>query len=259
MILVLGGTEDSRQIAKELMDDNHQIALSVTTQYGKEVAEGNSIAGVFVDSFDKDTFRQYLLAHNVNIVVDATHPYAAKITALAQEVCASLGLSYVRYERPSTARYADPNIYYVTDFEQAVVKASSLKGAWLFTTGSKELDKLAASKLLPLSQAYVRVLPEPSVLQRCYSLGFRASNIIAIQGPFSQEFNGAMLKDYAIKTLITKDSGDIGGTDSKIAAALSLGVAVIIIERPIISLEKGTSIQDLNQLKIEINKIIRGN
>ncbi len=255
MILVLGGTEDSRQIAKALIDDNHQVALSVTTQYGKEVAEGNNIAEVFIDSFDRDTLKHYLLAHNVNIVVDATHPYAAKITALAQEVCASLELSYVRYERPSTTRYEDPGIHYVADFEQAVVAASRLRGAWLFTTGSKELDKLAASKLLPLNQVFVRVLPEPSVLQRCYSLGFRANNIIAIQGPFSQDFNRVMLKDYSIKTLITKDSGDIGGTDSKIAAALSLGVAVIIIERPIIGLDKGTTVQDLSQLKNKINKI----
>ena len=66
----------------------------------------------------------------------------------------------------------------------------------------------------------------------CEELGMKAKNILAVQGPFSYEMNMAMIHDYKADVLITKNSGLVGGSDKKLEAAMSAGIAVIVIEKP---------------------------
>jgi precorrin-6Y C5,15-methyltransferase (decarboxylating) len=70
-------------------------------------------------------------------------------------------------------------------------------------------------------------------LKKALDLGFQGSNIICMQGPFNKEINTATLKIIDAKFLVTKDSGDAGGFEEKVSAALSLGCKVIAISRPV--------------------------
>jgi precorrin-6A/cobalt-precorrin-6A reductase len=78
----------------------------------------------------------------------------------------------------------------------------------------------------------VRILPLPDHVRRCVEAGVRPGNIVAMQGPFSKEFNAALLRELKIDTLVTKDSGEIGGALEKVEAAIENNVKVIVIQRP---------------------------
>ena len=102
----------------------------------------------------------------------------------------------------------------------------------LLTIGSKELEPFTHVSDYD-SRFYVRILPMRESLQKALNLGFRASNIICMQGPFDMEINKAMLKMTGATYLITKDSGDVGGFEAKVSAALSLGCKIVVITRPV--------------------------
>ena len=77
-----------------------------------------------------------------------------------------------------------------------------------------------------------RILPDVKAIEKCLNLGLRPKEIVAMQGPFSEELNRAMLKEYNASVLVTKESGAVGGLETKVNAALSLNIPVVIIERP---------------------------
>ena len=87
----------------------------------------------------------------------------------------------------------------------------------------------------------MRVLPTGHVLSTCQDLGFSAANIIAMQGPFSQEMNVALLRQIGARFLVTKDGGAAGGFTEKLAAAREVGTTVVLIARPA---EEGSSIEE---------------
>ena len=66
----------------------------------------------------------------------------------------------------------------------------------------------------------------------CEDLGLRAKNILAIQGPFSYEMNVAMIRDYHADVMVTKNGGLVGGSDTKLKAAMDEGISIIVIDRP---------------------------
>ena len=86
------------------------------------------------------------------------------------------------------------------------------------------------------------MLPTHASLSACEALGIPHRNILALQGPFSQEMNAAMLAQYQIRWLVTKDGGAVGGYEEKYAAAQERGVPVILIRRPG---DSGSSMEEL--------------
>ncbi len=102
----------------------------------------------------------------------------------------------------------------------------------ILTCGSKEMKVFTS---LPdfQNRIYARILPEPSILQKCIDLGFKPTNMICIQGPFSRDLNLAMMKHIGAEILVTKDSGPTGGYLDKLEASKMLGIKVIVIGRPL--------------------------
>ena len=103
------------------------------------------------------------------------------------------------------------------------------KGNILLTTGSKELGAYAE---IPRERMYVRVLPTHDSIAACEAAGIPHRNIIAMFGPFSQRMNEAMLEQYRISYLVTKEAGRNGGFEEKMQAAKRCGVKAIVIRRP---------------------------
>ena len=103
------------------------------------------------------------------------------------------------------------------------------KGNILLTTGSKELGAYAE---IPRERMYVRVLPTHDSIAACEAADVPHRNIIAMFGPFSQRMNEAMLEQYHISYLVTKEAGRNGGFEEKLQAAKRCGVKAIVIRRP---------------------------
>ena len=103
------------------------------------------------------------------------------------------------------------------------------EGNILLTTGAKELPAFAS---LDPTRLYPRVLPTHAALDACEALGIPHKNILALQGPFTQEMNKAMLTQYNVKWLVTKDGGKAGGFTDKADAAREKHVPLVLIRRP---------------------------
>jgi precorrin-3B C17-methyltransferase len=101
------------------------------------------------------------------------------------------------------------------------------------STGSKELEAfLDAGKQSSEHKWFIRLTPDPEIIERAVSLGIPRSQICAMQGPFSQDFNEALWKDWQIDCVVTKESGATGGVEDKLAVAKRLNIPMIIIKRP---------------------------
>lgn len=112
---------------------------------------------------------------------------------------------------------------------QAADVLRQTKGNILLTTGAKEL---AAFAELDTQRLFARVLPLESSLAACKAAGIMPSHIIAMQGPFGEELNTALLRQFSIHFLVTKDGGAPGGFEEKLAAARACHAQMIVICRP---------------------------
>ena len=129
-------------------------------------------------------------------------------------------------------RHGDPD--YETDSltQQGWREAELLadrEGNILLATGMKELPAFAA---IPPARLYPRVLPTGESIAACERAGIPHRNILAMQGPFSTELNEALIRQFRIAFLVTKDGGKAGGFQEKVQAAKNTGIELVLIRRP---------------------------
>lgn len=234
MIFVAAGTQDGREIAKYLLDSGYDVAASVVSHYGEQLlADCRGRSFIINDKpLDRQGLEEYLVAHNIRLFVDASHPYAVNMSKNGMDACKTLGIPYVRYERDLTSSHYD-RLAIVHDYEKAAELAASLGKTIFLTTGSRNLEKFTASEFLKECTIIARVLPTAEVISLCEKLGLTPGQIVAMQGPFSKELNKELFRRYEADVIITKNSGSIGGTDTKFAAAAELDLPVIVIDRPV--------------------------
>ena len=116
--------------------------------------------------------------------------------------------------------------------EEAAREAARLGKTVFLTTGSRNLKAFTTSEDLKGRTVIARILPTAKVLAECEELGLTPKEIVALQGPFSEELNIALYRQYGADVVVTKNSGEIGGTDTKLTAAKKLGLPVVMIDRP---------------------------
>ncbi|SHI14046.1 precorrin-6A reductase [Desulfosporosinus lacus] len=231
-LLVLAGTEDGRGLADALKQRGHEILVSTLTAYGAELVQEHGLQ-VRSGAMDAESLTDLLKANSFAALVDATHPYAVQVKEMAKKVCTDLGLPYLRWERSALEVDDHPLIHWAEDIPAAVEIASKLGKNILLTTGSNGLPDWVSHPLLKDKFLYVRVLPTSQVLARCESLGFKPNQIVAAQGPFSQEWDEAMFKQLKIDVVVAKESGKVGGTHEKIQACLNLNLPLVLLKRPV--------------------------
>lgn len=234
MILVLGGTLEGREITGLLAGRGARVLTTVASGYGAEMLSPHIPAEVLVGQLDAGALDRLVTEREVKLIIDATHPYAREITGTAWAVAKRKGIPYIRYERPP----ADPavnndRIYRVIDYNEAAAMAARLGETIFLTIGSRNLAPFIRVGREQAKRIVARVLPDAAVLAECTAMGLAPADIIAVQGPFSEAMNLAMFREYKAAVLVTKDSGKTGGTDTKLAAAASLGLPVVIVARPV--------------------------
>ena len=233
MILVLAGTKDGRDLIVLLDNAGYKVMASVFSDYGRQLIQLDHVL-INVGPLDADGLVKLIASNNVNMVVDASHPYAVNVSQNAMLACQNTGIHYLRYERPTTAIPVYEGLHVVHDYDQAIQVAASLGKVIFLTTGSRHLKLFKDATCLYALRLIARVLPEPSVLQECLDLGFSPKDIIAVQGPFSHDLNLALFKEYKAEVIITKNSGQVGGSDTKMTAAMALRLPLVVIDRPTI-------------------------
>ena len=226
-VLLFGGTAEGRELALWLAERGWQVYLCVATDYGAQLIPQHPNIALSARRLTEEEMEALMAGHPFACVVDATHPYAVEVTENIRSAACKTGLPYRRLVRQSDR---EDGCLKAESMAQAARRLEELPGNILLTTGSKELDAFARSGLV--ERCYPRVLPTLDSLGRCLELGFPPKNIICMQGPFSKELNVALLKQYDIKTLVTKDTGGYGGFREKAEAAREAGAALLVVERP---------------------------
>jgi precorrin-6A/cobalt-precorrin-6A reductase len=230
-VLVIAGTIDARNIIEELLKLKKRVAATVTTDFGSKLLEEYNGLRVHEGKLTDIGMLELIRSTGSRCLIDASHPYAKEASINAIKASKLAFVPYIRFERGAT-RPQEENTLWVKDFIEAANKASSLDGNILLTIGSNHIETFVESVPQYKKRLYARVLPDSGMLAKCEDAGLTAENIIAMKGPFSEEMNLAMLKHCNAKVLVTKDSGDAGGTSEKLTAARKLGINVIIVERP---------------------------
>ena len=159
--------------------------------------------------------------------VDATHPYAREVSANIRSACRSAGVPLRRLLRRSSE--LPPGSILAGSPEEAAQLLQSREGNVLLAIGAKGVS--AFSGLDP-ERLYPRVLPVEESLSACRRAGVPTKNIIAMHGPFSQKLNEAILEQYRIRWMVTKDGGSAGGFGEKVSAARNTGASLVVIGRP---------------------------
>ena len=228
-IFLIAGTQDGRRLAEFLSEKNFDVTASVVSDYGRKLLE--TCAGVKINDkpLDRDELEKILRTEHFNCLVDASHPYAQNISANAINAAHSAQIVYVRYERAEVA-FAYEKIFHVDSYEAAALKARELGKNIYLTTGSRSL-KIFVDRLNDCNLT-VRILPTAEVLTQCEALGLLPKQIVAMQGPFSTELNVELFKHAGAQVIVTKNSGQIGGADTKLEAAKLLRLPVVMIDRP---------------------------
>ena len=230
-VIVVAGTLDARHIIEELAKLNIKVCATVATSFGNELLEQYEGVEIHQGKLTSEGMADLIRRTEALCMVDASHPFAREASLNAMAACEQTRIKYLRFERNETL-IEGINIISVKNFEEAALQADKFQGNIFLTTGSNSLEVFVKRVHDYKNRLFVRVLPESSVLLKCEGLGLTAKNIIAAKGPFSEEMNVQILKHCKASVMVTKDSGEAGGTPEKVGAAIKLGVPVILVERP---------------------------
>ena len=237
--IVFAGTTEGYALCEFLAENRVSVYACAATEYGGSLLQENEFLHVSAGRLKTEDMEELFRKENPEIVLDATHPYAAEVTKNIRTACESAGVLYQRILRPEGEKNSEA--IYVESTEEAAAFLSGTEGNIVLTTGSKELAKFTG---IPdyKERLFARVLSIPSVIRSCAELGIEGKHLIGMQGPFSAEINEAMLRQFQCSYLVTKDTGLAGGFPEKMEACQRCGVTPVIIGRPL--KEEGLSLQD---------------
>ncbi|MFA0832740.1 MAG: precorrin-6A/cobalt-precorrin-6A reductase [Methanobacterium formicicum] len=285
-VLVMAGTSDARKIISDLSEEERiSVLATATTPHGVELAQKSGANKVLEGFFDSEKLTNIIQDNDIELLIDATHPFAAAATQNAIKASNTVNVPYIRFERPETALPDSDLIHHVHSFEDAALiikeildqsgylnKNESLNHESLNQSVSNERDSsksFANGKVLHLAGVntlhYItevispelvvaRVLPTVYSVKKSLELGIPYDNIIAMEGTFSPRFNGILMEEFQIKVVLTKESGQSGGTISKIQAAIMEKVPVVIVMRPEIEELKGKLV--FNEVELLVAEVI---
>lgn len=259
-VLIFAGTTEGRRISEWLSESGVSHTVSVATEYGEILLEETPYLTVRRGRMTIEEMRALIKNHEFSAVVDATHPYADVVTDNIRKSMEGMTIPYIRLRREIQEEESTGEIVYFADHVQCVRALEEVRGNILLTTGSKELSQYCRSEQLK-ERLYVRILPGMESLTLCDRNGIRGKQIIAMQGPFTEEMNEALIHQFQIACLVTKQSGNAGGYPQKIAAAAKAGIPVFVIgherEEGMTFQEVCARLEELCDLKIRKRKLMR--
>ena len=223
--VVFSGTTEGRRFSKKLAALGAEVTVCVATPLGAE--EQGEMAGITVHAGRLQPDAMAALLAGADLCVDATHPYAVDVTRNIRAAAAQAGVEYRRLLRARSPLPEDCVVFGTA--AQAAEYLAGTEENILLATGAKEL---AAFGPLDPARLYPRVLPTPEGIAACEAAGIPHRNIIAMQGPFSYALNCALIKQFSIRYLVTKDGGVVGGFAEKAQAAQDTGAQLIVVRRP---------------------------
>jgi precorrin-3B C17-methyltransferase len=249
-IWIFSGTSDGNEIVHRLKQQGIPVTVSVATEQGAQAWRDQKIPVVW-GSLGRERRQQALDQHQARLLVDATHPYAFRMTVQLQQLSVDLEIPCLRYERPSSLVGDE----LCRDSIKAVAELAMQHGKRiLLATGSHHVAEFLRLDIVQQSEWFVRCAPTSDSLRDLEQAGVPLSRICAQLGPFILEENRRLLERWKIEVLVTKDSGEAGGYLEKYRAAKELEIPLIVLQRPRIHV--GESYSDHSSLLQRIQQVM---
>lgn len=221
-VLILGGTTEGYALAAALAP--RPDLLVVSSLAGRTASPRQPPGALRVGGFGGVAgLAAWLRGERIAAVIDATHPFAARMGWNAEAACRDAGVKLLRLERPAWQAGPGDRWDEVDDWEQAArVLAASGRGV-LLALGRQELAAFAG---LDQVRFVIRSVDAPDPMPP-----FAQAELVLARGPFSLDDELALLRRHRIDTIVCKNSGGTA-TDAKLEAARTLGVRVVMRRRP---------------------------
>lgn len=221
-ILILGGTTEARLLAARLAADGGlEVTLSLA---GRTARPADHAVPLRIGGFGGvDGLAAHLRAERIDLLVDATHPFAARISANAAEAARQAGIALLALRRPPWERVAGDRWTDVESAAEALAVLGPNPRRVFVALGRQELAPLEAHP----QHCYIIRSVDPVELR----LDLPDATYLLARGPFVEEEERQLLADHRIDAIIAKNSGGMASY-GKIAAARELGIEVMLIRRP---------------------------
>ena len=223
-ILILGGTGEARQLAGRLAA---RADLAVTLSFaGRTASPAAQPVPVRTGGFGgAEGLAEYLSAERIDALIDATHPYAATISANAARAAKLRTTPLLALRRPPWIPVTGDHWIDVADVQNAVEALANPPRRVFLAIGRQELAPFAdAPQHHYLVRSVDPVDPPLAVPHADYITG---------RGPFDEAHDRMLLREHRIEIVVAKNSGGTA-TYGKIAAARALGLPVILLQRPVL-------------------------
>lgn len=221
VMLILGGTAEARELAGALHADGVRVVSSLAGRVSRpRLPAGEVRIGGFGGP---DGMASWLRDHAVTAVVDATHPFAERISASAARACPAAGVELLRLERPGWSERPGDRWHWVDGLPAAAELLPRLGRRVLLTTGRQGLAAFAG---VELAWFLVRCVdsPEEGALPP-------HSEVLLDRGPYELAGELSLIGRHRIDLVVTKDSGG-AHTSAKLDAARIRGLPVVMVRRP---------------------------
>ncbi len=221
-VLLLGGTTEASELARRLADDlRYDVTLSLAGVTRNPVLPNvvcriGGFGGV-------DGLCAWLRAARIAALIDATHPFATRISGNSARAAAIAGIPSLRIDRPEWTPQPGDRWTRVADAAQAAAWLGGTRQRVLLTVGSNSLAAFNA----PAHDYVVRCIDPPPLLPP-------GAALLLARGPFTLDDERALLAERRITVLVSKNSGG-AATAAKLLAARQLGMPVVMIDRPLAS------------------------
>jgi precorrin-6A/cobalt-precorrin-6A reductase len=238
-IWLIGGTQESAQLARAIAQLGLPCMISVTTESARTLYPQAPQLKVWVGKLDSDQVKMFLREHSVSAVLDASHPFAIEISQLAIVATTELGIPYLRYER--SANFADQPAATtsVASFDNLLENHLLQGRRVLLTIGYRPLHLFRPWQ--NKATLFARILPSPIALQTALEAGFTNDRLIALRPPISFELERALWRQWNLSLVVAKASGAPGGEEIKRQVAADLGVELVMVDRPLVTYPQQTS------------------
>jgi len=221
-LLILGGTTEASALARRIAgctDLDPILSFAGRTQSPIPPPIRFRIGGFG----GVQGLKAYLSEQKIHAVIDATHPFAAGISHNAAAACRDLAIPLAALTRPPWCRQPGDRWISVTDIEAAVRALGDRPRRVFLTVGGLQLVTFTAA---PYHHYVVRTIEPPDAIG-----AFPSHRLILARGPFRVDDEIALMRHDHVDVLVTKNSGG-SATEAKLAAARTLGLEVVMVERP---------------------------
>ncbi len=221
-VLILGGTAEAAALARDLAEEPR---VAVTTSLAGRTRVPAELPGaVRRGGFGgAAALADYLKTRAVDLLIDATHPFAARISGNAAQACMGAGVPRLVLTRPPWAARDGDRWTRVADAGSAAAALPALGRRVFLTIGRQELAAFSALSGLWFLVRLVEPPEDPIPLADFH--------LVLGRGPFSLAQETALLRAQGIEVVVSKNSGG-SGTYAKIEAARALDLPVVMVERP---------------------------